>query len=463
MSNNPRLLLLTTEPPPVAPVPATGAGLRAWGLAEGLRSAGFTEVQLAFAADAVRGRTVDLSATPWIRVVERRDLDALVEQERPDAIVFQHWGMMRDLKCRPRCPVAMDLAGPHLLERQLWGSPDPAKDRAEKLAALAMADFVVCSGTFQRRYFLPFLFEAGFDPRDAALCPVIPFSMPPEIPDATPRGADVFFYGGTFLPWQDPERTLRTALQVMDAEGHGTLRFVGGPHPSGDVSGGRFDSLLKFLDQHPRVQLQNPMPFPEMLAAMQQCAVSLDLMPRNAERELAFPTRTVVCLWAGLPVLHNDYDELAEPIADGKAGWIVDPLDSAAIAGTVRRILKMPEEALRRGKNARKLVRARYTWDRTIAPLADWCRDPRRREGIVAPKAAVAVSLREPLTEGTAAAVSKNARGKVTYAPRPATTGPNPMAWLLSPLVFLLALPISLLLILIFALAEIAKRLVLRK
>ena len=47
MSNQTKILILTTEPLPLPGMAATGAGLRAWGLAFGLRSAGMTKVTIA--------------------------------------------------------------------------------------------------------------------------------------------------------------------------------------------------------------------------------------------------------------------------------------------------------------------------------------------------------------------------------------------------------------------------------
>jgi glycosyltransferase involved in cell wall biosynthesis len=454
-----RILVITTEPPPVAGLPATGAGIRAWALAQGLRSAKAGDVTLAFAADSVRGRAVDLSAAPWVRVVERGALDDLVASERPDAVVFQHWGIMDALRRPIPCPVAVDLAGPHLLERQLWGSRRLAEDRAQKIAALHRADFVTCSGAFQRRYFLPFLFEAGWEPRTEDPCPVIPFSMDPELPAPNAeRDRNAVFFGGTFLPWQDPEAAIRATLEAMQAAGRGRLVFVGGPHPAGDVSGGRFDALLDFLQGHPLVERHGLMPFQAMVATMQRCSFMLDLMPRNAERELAFPSRTVVALWAGLPPIHNDYDELAEPLERSRAGWVLDPRNLGGLRELVGRLLARPQDAARASENARKLVAASYTWDATIAPLAAWCRDPKPREG-----RGPAISAAAPPAQPTPGRRRARPQPTVTYAPNAAPSGPNWKGFLLSPIVFALALPISVLLVVVFALAELAKRFVTRR
>lgn len=454
-----KILVLTTEPLPLPGLPATGAGLRAWSLGFGLRSAGVGDVVLGFAADSVRDRELPRHGIPGVETFERGDLDAYIRRHNPDAVVLQHWGLFGELKQPLPCPLAMDLAGPHLLERRLWGSADPAEDLRQKLTALAAADHVVCSGAYQRHYFLPFLIQAGHDPR-TSLCPVIPFSLSPDLPEPAPdRDFSTFIFAGMFLPWQDPEAVLRAVVETMEERGKGRLLFVGGPHPSGDVSGGRFDSLQEYLAGHPAVETHPVMPFEDLLRLLRGAGAAIDLMPRNAERELAFPTRTVTYLWAGLPVIHNDYDELAEPIQRGKAGWVLDPLDDKALRRTLGRLIGHKEDVERRSESARDLVRKQFTWDRTIEPLAGWCRSPEYREA----KAAVPVTVSIQNSRATGPSTPqgqprRRRRDTIQYAPRAphGTGGP----WYLSPVVFLLALPVSAVLLLLFGLAEIVRMIV---
>jgi glycosyltransferase involved in cell wall biosynthesis len=450
---SPKTLVLTTEPLPIPGLATTGAGLRAWGLALGLRSAGVGDVVVAFAADAARGR--EIPKVPGVATFERAELDDFIVGQAPDSIVFQHWGLMASMKRAAPCPVAIDLAGPHLLERQLWGSARPGADLQEKLHALSLADHVVCSGRFQRHYFLPFLVQAGHNPRELQ-CPVIPFSASPDLPDLD-SGRDMgrFLYAGMFLPWQDPERAIRAVLSTLEERGRGQLVFVGGPHPAGDVSGGRFDALLQLLEGHPLVERHPVLPFDALLRVMRSCAVAVDLMPSNAERELAFPTRTITYLWAGLPVIHNNYDELAEPIERAKAGWTFDPSDEEGVKRLVGRLLGHREDIERRSINARKLVQENYTWDKTIHPLAEWCRDPRMRAG----KRPPIIALSEPptTTEAAASPVApsrKRERKTIHYSPPAPSSAPAAHPWYLSPLVFLVALPVSAILLLLFGMAE---------
>lgn len=458
-----KLLVLTTEPLPLPGLPTTGAGLRAWGLGLGLRAAGFGDVQFGFAADAVRGRKVDLSVMPGVRTFERGRLAEFLAEEAPDAVILQHWGLAKDLPALS-CPLAIDLAGPHLLERRLWGSRDPQGDLREKIAALARADFVTCSGEFQRHYFLPFLFQAGFQPETTGLCPAIPFSVSPDLPPSPEdRDLSAFLFSGFFLPWQDPRGPISWTIDSLNARDKGRLVIVGGAHPAGDVSGGSHEEFLARLDGAPRVERHGVMPFDELLALAMRCGAAIDLMPRNPERELAFPTRTVFYMWAGLPVIHNNYDELAEPIHRAKAGWTLDPGDERGLKRLVERLAGHSEDIVRRSENARHLVQQRYTWDKTIGPLAAWCRDPHRREG--KRPVVVAVKAGKPDTSARAEVSARGGRRRerITYSPPPPITGPNRLQQVLSPLALLVAMPIALLLMVFFGLAEIARMVVKRK
>jgi glycosyltransferase involved in cell wall biosynthesis len=375
-----RVLIVTTEPVPLPGFPTTGAGLRAWGLAEGLRLRGF-DAEIAMPRDAVSGVDPQSRAKAEPFLFDRDNLTAHVLGRRPDVLVMQHWGLMDRLGRDVRCPLAIDLHGPHLLERAFWGSASPERDLEQKIAALARADYLTCAGGFQRRYFLSFALQAGFDVRDSALLGVIPFSVSPDVSSAEEHDASAFFFGGMLLPWQDPSLAVETLLDTLDSRGKGRIAFIAGRHPAGDVSRGRFDDLLKRLRASARVDLRGSTSHDEFMAVLRRCGVALDLMARNAERELAFTSRTVVYLSQGLPVIYNDYSELSGLIAEYKAGWCLDPADAEGLRGVLTAILDDPAEVARRGVNALRLVRERLTWDRTIEPLAAWCANPAVREG----------------------------------------------------------------------------------
>ncbi len=373
------ILVVTTEPLPVPGGLTTGAGLRAWGLAEGLRSRGFP-VTIATPLEGDQAREQSVNPTDdRVRYFNRPELGALVEQENPDVVVMQHWGLVYTLPPLS-CPLVIDLAGPHLLERLYWGNKDTEADREEKLAALRRADFIVCSGYYQRHYFYPFLAMAGFDLRTADV-PVIPFSVSPEpVTGEPPAVADTtFIYGGAFLAWQNPEKPIRWLLDEMDKAGKGRLLFYGGSHPNFDASAGRFVDLYRFLQGHPRVETRGWKPFSELQHDYAtQGHVALDLMERNPERELAYTTRTMVYLQCGLPVIYNNYSDISHLISDNQCGWCLDPSDEAGFRNLARSILQDPAVALSKRPAARNTALS-LSWDKTIDPLADFCANPVRR------------------------------------------------------------------------------------
>lgn len=471
MAGLPRVIVLTTEPPPLPGMATTGAGLRAWALAQGLRCAGHEDVTLMVAADAFSRREGKVppvpAGCPRVQAVPRRELSARIEAEHPDLVVAQHWGLLRE--AMPiACPLAVDLAGPHLLERRYWGSADPAADRREKLEALARADYVVCSGPAQRRYFIPFLLDAGFEP-DAELCPVIPYSLSPDLPTpAADRDMAAFVFSGYFLPWQDPEQPLRMLLEEFDARGRGSLEFFGGMHPTLDVSRGRFEGLLDLLENHPRVHRHGVVSFDELVVTLRRCGVALDLLPRNLERELAFPSRTVMYLWAGIPVIHNRYDDLAPWIEEHKAGWTLEAGDGPELRRLVGRLLGHREDIERRSAAAIELVRRQFTWDKTIEPLARWTRDPHPRPNRRTRPAAVTVAASPVSTDSAPSAAGgdperlreENARLRAELKTLRAAkvvqieSRARELSPLAAPFVFLLTAVFAALLFMLFLLAD---------
>ncbi len=388
------VLVLTGEPLPLPGHVTTGAGLRAWGLREGLRAAGF-DAWVATRTMAMPDTDRDTAQSHGALLWEPETIVDLIDRHDPACVVAQHWGLLADVPPLDR-PLAIDLAGPHLLERHLWGAENWAADLEEKLAALRRADFVVCSGERQRLYFLNHLALAGFELSERTL-PVIPFSVSPDLPGGD-HADDQFVFGGMFLPWQDPRMGLETVVEVLESEGRGRLHFWGGPHPRLDVSRGRFEALMDRLESSPRVECHELAAFDEFVASICRQGVALDLMARNPERELAFTTRTVIHLWAGLPVIHGDFDELGPMIAEAEAGWTLSPENRDGLRAVVRDILANPGLVAERRANAQRLVRERLTWDRTIEPLAAWCRAPALRENRLAVSLAFEAKDREIAT-----------------------------------------------------------------
>ena len=373
-----RILVISGDMLPYPGFPTTGAGLRAWGLAKGLESRGH-EVIAAMPHATARAVMAEISEEVRPFLYESNDLPRFIARHQPDVVVLQHWALANDLEASPAYPVVIDFHGPLMLETQFQANPVLEKFRRDKIRALHKADFFTCAGEKQRYYFFPWLMLAGCDLRDD-LIHAIPVSLSPDLPEHDSDGEPSFVYGGVFLPWQDPILSLRTLVESLETHQRGVLKFFGGKHPVVAVPTEKFERLRAELQQSSRVRMQPMIPRDQLIQEYCRSHVAIDLMQRNAERELAFTTRTVEYLWCGLPVIYNNYAELSSYIAEYHAGWTLDPNDVSGLRRILDDIILHPDTLAEYRQNAQRLVRERLTWDRTISPLDAFCRQPRKRE-----------------------------------------------------------------------------------
>lgn len=372
-----KVLIISSDILPLPGLPTTGAGLRAWGIGQGLAARGHTVVY-SMPAIALEGRQI---ADETIREYAwtGRSLSKIIRLAQPDVVIACNWPVAANIYDCP-VPLVLDQHGPHLLERQYQAAFRGFEENARaKRLALSKADYFSCAGDLQRLYFLPWLMQAGFQFDDGRVC-TIPVSLSPDLPLREFSDEITFVYGGVFLPWQDPRAGLQEVLTQLRQRDRGCLKFFGGKHPVYPVDTGLFEELRAQLEHHPRVHVQPMVAHDELLETYRRAHVAIDLMARNPERELAFTTRTVEYLWCGLPVIYNDYAELSRYIREYRAGWTIDPNDRAALKAAVSEVFEQPDRVREYSRNAQRLVRERLTWDRTIDPLDGICRNPARRE-----------------------------------------------------------------------------------
>jgi len=380
-----RIALICQDVVPLSGVPTTGFGLRIWGLGKGLESRGHTVIWM-MQRDVLE-RMEKLASEPipveWKeRVWESETIGEVLEHVNPELIVACGWPTALLLPEELRAPLIIDQAGPHNLERYFQRPETAESDTAEKIAALKRADFFVSSGDVQQTYFDGWLAMADF-PRDEEgaidreKVGVIPFSVSPDLPTRPPRGNRplTFIYGGYFLPWKDPSNAL-TTIATWATKQRAKVRVFGGRPPFHAVPPGVMGELIHELEAMPSVEFHGILPFDALVEEYRSVDVAIDLMKRNRERELAFTTGTVIYLWAGIPVIYNNYSELSRYIADYDAGWTLDPDDTCGLKALLEEIRQHPEIIARKSANAQRLVRDHFTWDRTIEPLDAFCRKP---------------------------------------------------------------------------------------
>ncbi|HPQ68913.1 MAG TPA: glycosyltransferase [bacterium] len=377
-----RILIVTCELLPVPGQPVRGGGLRVWGLGEGLRAHGH-EVMYALPKASV---TDDVKLPDALKhyLYVPEGLNELILEVMPDLLIVEQWGVatfIDDLKI----PLIIDLHGPLSLENAFKQSANFLSDALTKIEALGKADLLVCPGQYQRNYFLTWFLMAGADPLHAPI-EVVPVSLDKNLPAHEWPAAPRFVFGGVTWPWIDPFPGLEMLAERVAKEKDASLElFVGAPkqrfdHALDTINVGIFRDYRERLKDYANTRVRELIPRDELLAAYARASVAYDLYQPNSERQLAFTTRTIEYLWCGLPVVYGDYGELAKPIRDYDAGWVVAPDDEKAVAAALDEIFGDPQAVRRKGENAQRLAREQYTWEQAIKPLLAFVANPVLRD-----------------------------------------------------------------------------------
>lgn len=379
-----KILIFTTDVLPFKGLPASGGSLRSLQVIKGLESHGFDVVyymqsESTYLLEQFKGKLPpDLKSRSWTF----SNQDEIIKREKPDVIVVMRpmhlkWIEQHDI------PVAVDLAGPGAIEQETLSGNIDARFiyLPQKLRGIMGGDFFTCAGYRQRYYFMAFFLMAGVALEDLDVHPMphaMPSDMPPRpVPD--PDRKSLVFSGG-FYPWFNPIPPLSAAAKALLETRSGYLDFYGSSHQTTDTDARTFNEFRAEMEQNPRVTFHGYVPREDILDIYSRSYAAIELMLRNAERELAFTTRTVEFLWAGLPVIYSDYQELSDLIRDYGAGWVVSPTDSEAVSALIHRIMDNPDEVAEASRNAQRLVSEKLTYEEVIKPLAEFCKNPWRRK-----------------------------------------------------------------------------------
>ena len=387
-----KVLVFTTDVIPLAGLPTSGTALRTWGLINGLRAHGH-KVIVSAPQTALNGllKHVDIQSLPE---QSRKELDvlqrlsfhstnqsAVLAETNPDVVLCGHWPAMA-LRVKPSQAVIIDLAGPHLLERHYQGMPGHREAVLGKLTAIGTADYYIVSGPSQRLYFLSFLLRTEVPNAEKRIV-TIPMPLDPDLPiRALGRTAAAdypsFIFGGVFLPWQDPSRALGYVSDKLTEKNRGALTLIGGKHPHYKIKEGLYGRLFASLNQNPRVISKPMLPYAQFLEELREADVAVDLMKWNLERQLAMTIRSTTYLWAGLPVIYNDYADLGQLIRRYDAGWCVSPEDEPGLSAVLESVFNDSALVERKSKNASRLAQEVFSWDRAVEPLLRLVVSPER-------------------------------------------------------------------------------------
>lgn len=377
-----RVALLSSEP--VRPLMA-GIGIRYLEFARRLPAHGLDVVLV---SPAEPGETAALGlAGVEVRRFERGRLAAILGD--CDAAVAQGQ-LANDLVLEmPGLPVAIDLYDPWLIENfayfQTLGLDPWRNDHATWVLQMSRGDFFLCSSEEQRTFYLGFLAALGRvnperiagDPDLATLIQPVPFGVPGElaahVPVLPPRAAGErrLLFGGLY-DWYDPW-TLLDALAALDLPW--TLLLIRNPNPASTPQRlfSEVEARCRSLGWWgSRVQVCDWVPAERRYDLLRDVDLLVAPHKPSLETRLSLRTRFLDALAAGCPVVTSEGGAMSRLLTERHAGWVAPVGDAPALARVLAEALDNPAS---RRAGARELAAA-FEWDRVLAPLVRFCREP---------------------------------------------------------------------------------------
>jgi glycosyltransferase involved in cell wall biosynthesis len=308
-------------------------------------------------------------------------------------------------------PIIVDVYSPSNLEMLEWYSYLSLSERIQYQERateilnnwMRIGDFFMCSSERQRAYWLGML-AANYRLRPNAydedrtfrnILDVVPFGLAVEPPSHTNNvlkgrreGIDekdiLLIWAGGIWNWLDPLTCIRAVAALAKQRKDIKLFFMGKGHPNSKIPEMKmFDDavqLSKDLGVYERQVFFNDgwVPYEDRSSYLLESEIGVCGHFDNIETEFSFRTRILDYLWAGLPIISTEGDEMAELIRQHGLGEVVH---TESVEDVEKAIIKLSDPEYRSvcHDNIRK-ISGRFSWDRVVEPIVRFCENPVKLE-----------------------------------------------------------------------------------
>ncbi|MER3419539.1 MAG: glycosyl transferase, partial [Chloroflexota bacterium] len=275
---------------------------------------------------------------------------------------------------------------------------------------LTVADFIICNNERQRDAWLGMLQSLGLitgpvydaDPTLRRLVAVAPHGIRPDPLEADsqpsgPGGASplraafpairptdkVILWNAGIVGWYDPVTAIRAVHLLTQEREDVKLVFMGSKYPDPGFleENPTFKATIEtaaalgVTDRHVFF-VRGWLPYEEVKAYLRDAYLGLSTYFNNAETHYAHRTRFLDLIWAELPIVCTRGDVLAQMVEEQGLGIAIPEGDVDAVVAALRRLLDDGAFYERCRANLRA-VKAQLSWECTLRPLVEFCRDPR--------------------------------------------------------------------------------------
>lgn len=321
--------------------------------------------------------------------------------------------------------LVVDLYDPYLLEYLLASHPQfprwgYLRQWHDLNLQLLRGDFFLCANDRQRDYWLGRLCALGRltpeecrrDPSFKSLIGVVPFGISPTppshtrsvikgiIPGIAPSDT-VLIWGGGIWQWFDPSTVIRALALVGRERPDIKLLFLGtqDPNPNKRVmpvrsEAGELAQNLGLLNRTVFFR-EGWVPFEDRQDFFLEADIGISAHLESFETRLAFRTRILDYIWAGLPMILTEGDSLADWVSRQRVGTT---LRAGDVEGWKQAILSMAGDSHSRQEIRDRLQRLapEFHWEKLAGPILDYCRRPYHSERV----SGLRMKLVPPLSAG---------------------------------------------------------------
>jgi hypothetical protein len=265
---------------------------------------------------------------------------------------------------------------------------------------LLIGDFFLCASDRQRHFWLGQLAGLGRinaytysrDSELDSLIAVAPFGMSstdpvktsPAIRGVVPGiGIDdkVIVWGGGIYNWFDPGILIRAVAELSVTRPDVRLFFMGVKHPNPDVPEMEAVSEARVLSEQLGMTNKHVffneswVPYDERQNYLLEADLGVSTHFQHVETTFSFRTRILDYLWAGLPIVTTGGDSFGDLVEKEELGASLPERDQGALVAAIETYL-YDDEAIAAAKANVARVRQNFIWERAMAPLVDFCRQP---------------------------------------------------------------------------------------